>query len=295
MITETLRERLLRGPAVCDGAMGTMLQAAGLPPGHCTEEWNLSHPEVVAGVHRAYLQAGADVLETNTFGANRIALARHGLEAKVVELNRLGVELALGECGSDRWVLGSVGPLGRLVKPWGELGEAEAFAAFREQIEAQLNAGAHGVILETLGVLEEAVIAIRAAQEVGVPNIVCTMTFDTGGRTFMGVSPSQALQELRQAGAHLVGANCGGGPDTALAAVQEMHRQAPDEPLVAQPNAGKPHLQDGATVFDLSAEQMAAYVPSFLESGVRLLGGCCGTTPEHIRALVERLNLETTE
>jgi len=292
---EPLRERLLREVALCDGAMGTMLQRAGLPAGHCTEEWNLSHAEVVAGIHRAYVEAGAQVLETNTLGANRISLARHGLENGVEEINGAAVSLALAEAGVGRWVLASVGPLGRLLEPWGDLKEDEAFEVFFEQIGSQLEAGAHGVIIETFGVLEEALVAVRAAQEAGAPNIVCTMTFDKGGRTFMGVTPRRAIEELRERGAHIVGANCGGGPEEVLAALQEMHRSAPEEPLKAQPNAGKPRLVAAQTVFDLSPEGMAAYVPAFLEAGARLVGGCCGSTPDHIRAIAARLRAEATE
>ncbi len=286
---EALRDRVLRQVVLCDGALGTMLQRAGLPAGHCTEEWNLSHPEAVAAVHRGYVEAGSHVLETNTFGANRIALGRHGLAERVAEINAAAVRIARAEAGVGRWVLGSVGPLGGLVEPWGNLLQDGAFAAFREQMESQLQAGAQGVIIETFGVIEEAAIAVRAAIEAGAPNIVCTMSFEGGGRTFMGVTPERALQGLKEAGAHLVGANCGGGPEEILAAIKEMHQVAPEEALVAQPNAGKPRLVGSETVFDLTPEAMAGYVAAFLGAGVRLLGGCCGSTPAHLRAMAGAL------
>jgi len=289
MPTQSLRERLLREVVLADGAMGTMLQRAGLPPGHCTEEWNLSHPEAVGAIHRAYVEAGAQLLETNTLGANRINLSRHGLGERVAEVNAAAVKLALAEARTERLVLASVGPLGRLLEPWGDLSREQAFEVFLEQIAAQVEAGADGVCIETFGVLEEALEAVRAADRAGAPSIACTMTFDTGGRTYMGVTAERAVQELRGGGAHVVGANCGGGPDTILAAVQEMHRVAPDEPLIAQPNAGKPRLAAAQTLFDLTPEAMAGYVPALLAAGVRLIGGCCGSTPEHIRALASAL------
>jgi 5-methyltetrahydrofolate--homocysteine methyltransferase len=295
MSTGSLRERLLREAVLGDGAMGTMLQRAGLPAGHCTEEWNLSHPEVVAAVHRGYVEAGAQVLETNTLGANRINLSRHGLGDRVAEVNAAAVGLALAEAGAEGMVLASVGPLGRLIEPWGDMSRKQAFDVFLEQIQAQVAAGAHGVCIETFGVLEEALDAVGAAERAGAPNIACTMTFDTGGRTYMGVAPERAVRELREGGAHVVGANCGGGPETILAAVQEMHRSAPEEPLIAQANAGKPRLVATQTVFDLTPEAMAAYVPALLAAGVRLVGGCCGSTPEHIRAMASALGRKTTE
>ncbi len=290
-----LRERLLREVVLCDGAIGTTLQRAGLPAGHCAEEWNLTNPEAVAAAHRGYVEAGAQVLQTNTLCANRIGLSRYGLGDRTAEINAAAVKIALGEAGQGRCVLATVGPLGRLVEPWGDVKPEEASSAFSEQMQGQLDAGAHGVIIETFGVIEEIVIAVRAAREAGAPNIVCTMSFEGGGRTFMGVTPTQAIDTLREAGADVVGANCGGGPAEILAAVEEMHEVAPAEPLVAQPNAGKPRLVSSETAFGVTPEVMSFYVPAFLEAGVRLLGACCGSTPAHLRAMASAVAQQTTE
>lgn len=272
---------------VSDGAMGTMLQSLGLEAGQCPESWNLTHPEAVQKVHRAYLEAGAHLLTTNTFGGNRLRLAGYGLEDRIADINRRGVELAREVAGADAAVMASVGPTGAMLEPYGDLTEEQAFDVFGEQILLLREGGADTVILETFMALEEIVIALRAAQSFGM-RVIASMTFGTSERTMMGVSPEQAAVTLTQEGALVVGANCSTGAKEMVPVIRRM-RQAVTEPLIAQPNAGMPVLVEGKATYVQKPEEMAEFMPQFLQAGASIFGSCCGSTPDFTRAIARAL------
>ena len=279
-------------PMLADGAMGTVLYARGVFINRCYDELNLTDPGLILGVHEEYLQAGAEILETNTFGANRFRLARHGLAAKVGEINTAGVRLARQAVerlkekqGGDAWVAGSVGPLGVRLEPLGKIGLDEAREAFAEQIEALAGAGVDLLILETMPALNEAHEALKAAQETapGLPVIVM-VTVDEESCCLDGSSPAHAAALLTEWGAAAVGVNCSSGPSTVLTAIEAM-RSATALPLAAMPNAGMPREVDGRNIYLCSPEYMAGFARKAIAAGAQLVGGCCGTTPNHIRAM----------
>lgn len=272
---------------VSDGAMGTMLQSLGLEAGQCPELWNLTHPEKVQQVHRAYREAGAQLLTTNTFGGNRIRLAGHGLEGKLAEINRRAVRLAREVAGDAVCVIASVGPTGMLMEPLGDLTEEQAQEIFSEQISALREGGADTVILETFMALEEIVVALRAAKSLGM-RVIASMSFGAGERTMMGVTPEQAAVTLTQEGADVVGANCSTGAQEMVPVIRRM-RAAVSTPLIAQPNAGMPVLVDGKTVYTQKPEEMAQFVAQFVEAGASIIGSCCGSTPDFTHAIVSAL------
>lgn len=272
-----------------DGAMGTALQARGLPVGSCAELWNLKQPETVQVVHEAYLRAGSDLIQTNTFGGNALILARHGLDGKVRELNLAGARVAR-EVAGDAYVVGSVGPTGQLLEPLGTLSPDEAGKAYGEQVEALAEGGVDALILETFADLGEIRIAIGTAKSTTALPVIATMSFDSGGRTMMGVRPSQAVATLVEAGADAVGANCGLGPDAMMPVVSEMVASRSPVPLVAQPNAGVPRLVEGRTLFDASPDQMAEFARWAVATGAAWVGGCCGSTQAHIACMAAALN-----
>lgn len=270
---------------VCDGAMGTQLQAHGLPAGAMPELWNAERPEVLRAIHHGYLHAGARLATANTFGGNRARLAGAGLANRLVELNRKGVELARAAVGGRAWVAGDIGPTGHLLEPYGELSVAEAEAICREQVAALAEAGADLILIETMNDLEEALCAVRMAREHTSLPVFCTFAFNARGRTMMGLRPGDAARRAAEAGAHAVGANCGDGPDAVRVALAGM-REAVDLPLIAQANAGIPQMGAESTpVWDVTPERMAAYARAFVEAGARVVGGCCGTGPAHIAAI----------
>ena len=280
------RERVV----LLDGGIGTQLQLAGLAPGGCGELWNVERPDVVAGVHRAYADAGAEALLTNTFGGSPLALARHGHGDRAAELNRAAAALAREAAGPERWVLGDVGPFGGFLAPLGETSAAEAEAGFREQVEALLEGGVDGVLIETMTALDELALAVRAARAAGAPFVIASVAFDAtrvGPRTMMGVSPADAAHTARELGIDALGANCGAGLDLAgyAALLRELAAAAPALPLLCRPNAGTPRLEDGRIRYDLTPQGMAADVDALVAAGARMIGGCCGTTPAHIAAL----------
>jgi len=286
------------GPIIADGAMGTMLFSAGLQFGDPPEAWNLSHPDVVRRIHRAYLDAGSRVLMTNTFGANRLRLSLHGLERRVSELNRTAAILLRGEvdaAGGQALVAGDIGPSGSIMAPTGTLEYPEAVAAFAEQAAALAAGGVDLMWIETMSDLLE----IRAAIE-GVRSaapalpVIATMTFDTRGHTMMGVSPEQAVAALTVWGADAIGGNCGNGPDELLAVIQRMHAANPDAVLVAKSNAGMPELVDMRAVYRTDPATMAACAVEMRDAGARIIGGCCGTTPEHLAAMAELARVDAT-
>jgi 5-methyltetrahydrofolate--homocysteine methyltransferase len=269
--------------------MGTMLQSMGLQAGQCPESRNLDHPEKVQQVHRAYLEAGAQLLTTNTFGGNRLRLMAHNLTGHELlkEINRRAVELAREVAGDSAAVIASVGPTGELMEPLGDLSEEQAYEVFSEQMAALQEGGADTVILETFMALEEIVVALRAAKSLGL-KVIASMSFAANQRTMMGVSPEQAAITLAQEGAQVVGANCSTGAQEMVPVIQRM-RGAVSIPLIAQPNAGMPVLQGGRAVYTQKPEEMAAFAPQFVEAGARIIGSCCGSTPEFTRAIVAAL------
>jgi homocysteine S-methyltransferase len=290
-------DRLFAGGRVlCDGAMGTMLYGRGIFINRCYDELNLSQAEVVAGVHAEYLQAGAEIIETNTFGANAFRLERYGLSDKVREINRAGVRIAR-QCvaqiaekqSSEAFVAGAVGPLGVKLQPVGEVSLEQAQAAFAEQIaalaEGGLGVGVDLLILETMTSLAEAGAAIRAAREVAPElRIVAMMTVDEDGNCLDGSTPEIAAERLTRWGADAVGCNCSEGPATVLDVIGRM-RLATKLPLAAMPNAGMPRSVDGRNIYMASPEYMASFARKFIKAGASLIGGCCGTTPNHTRAM----------
>jgi homocysteine S-methyltransferase len=279
------RTRLQRGPVLCDGAMGTMLYSKGIFINRCYDELNLSQPELVAGIHQEYVKAGAEILETNTFGANLFRLARHGCQGRVVEINRAGVELARSAAGNDVMVAGSVGPLGVRIEPLGKIGLDEARAAFSQQIQALAEAGIDLLILETFGYVAELHQAILAARE-AAPGIavVAQVTIDDEGNALDGSTPESYAKRIEGYGPEVLGCNCSVGPVAMLDAIERV-RQVTSLPLSAQPNAGMPRNVEGRNIYLCSPEYMAEYTRRLIAAGTRLVGGCCGTTPEHIRAM----------
>ena len=290
--TPSILDRLARGDLlISDGATGTYLQKHGLEPGGCPEEFNVSHAEVVRGMARAYFEAGSDMVLTNSFGGNRFMLSKYGYGDRVRELNRLAAEHARSQAPPGHYVVGSVGPTGEFLEPLGEVSEAEMMDTFTEQITALAEGGADGVVIETKTALEEAVLAIRAAKENTDLIVMCTMTFDKGPRgffTMMGVTPQRAARELREAGADIVGTNCGNGIVVMVELAREM-RQATDGYLLVHSNAGIPAIKDGQIVYPETPEFMAQWFRVLADMGSNILGGCCGTGPEHIRALTKEL------
>ncbi|MEX1169627.1 MAG: homocysteine S-methyltransferase family protein [Chloroflexota bacterium] len=286
------------GPIIADGAMGTMLFSAGLQFGDPPEAWNLSHPDVVRRIHRAYLDAGSRVLMTNTFGANRLRLSLHGLERRVAELNRTAAILLRGEvdaAGGQALVAGDIGPSGSIMAPTGTLDYAEAVAVFAEQAAALAAGGVDLVWIETMSDLLEMRAAIEGVRSAApaLP-MITTMTFDTRGHTMMGVSPEQAVAALTTWGADAVGGNCGNGPDELLAVIRRMHTANPDAVLVAKSNAGMPELVDMRAVYRMDPATMAASAVEMRDAGARVIGGCCGTTPEHLAAMAELARVDAT-
>jgi methionine synthase I (cobalamin-dependent) len=286
----TLRERLAdQALLIADGATGTFLQRSGLPRGVAPERWNLENPEAILTLHRSYLAAGADLATTNSFGGTRYRLSGHGLGDRLVEVNRLAAQLAREAVGSAAFVLGDLGPTGQLLEPMGTLTRGDAVAAYAEQVSALIEGGIDGIIIETMSDLEEAGAAIEGARRVSDLPILVTMSFDTHGRTMMGVDPARAARELWAMGVDIVGANCGRSLPENLEAVRKMREAVPKAALMARPNAGLPHVSSDAVVYDVTPEVMADYGRRFAELGVKIMGSCCGSGPEHIQALAVAL------
>lgn len=274
---------------IADGATGTQLQKAGLPVGYVPELWNLENPDAILAHHMSYLDAGADIVLTNTFGGNPIKLRSNNLESKTREINKAGALLARKAAGPKRFVFGDVGPTGQLLSPLGELSEESAIAAFSDQISALESGGVDAILIETMSAIEEARAAIIAAKMVTKLPLLVTMSFDTHGRTMMGVKPSQAMKELWGLGIQVIGANCGRTLTETLAAIREMKTANPDAVLMAKPNAGLPHMENDESVYDVTPDIMAEYALKFQAEGVRIFGGCCGSNPDHIRAVAKVL------
>jgi methionine synthase / methylenetetrahydrofolate reductase (NADH) len=280
------RARIKQSPILCDGAMGTLLYAKGIFINRCYDELNLSQPDLIRGIHHEYLQAGAEIIETNTFGANSFRLARHSLAEKVRDINLAGARLAREAAKSfDVWVAGSVGPLGTRIEPLGKTSFQEARDAFREQIQALVEGGVDLIILETFGYLEEIHQAMLAVKDVGssLP-LIAQVTIDEDGNCLDGSDPETFVSKLEEWGADVIGCNCSVGPVAMLDAMERV-RAATSLPLSAQPNAGIPRSVEGRNIYLCSPEYMASYARKFVAAGVRVVGGCCGTTPEHTRTM----------
>ena len=286
---DELIRQLQHGLLICDGAMGTTLSATGHSPGASLELMNAEQPEVVVAAHRAYLEIGLDILETNSFQGSRPSLERHGLGDRTVELNRAAARLATEVAAGRVFVAGSIGPTGRILEPYGDFEEDVARGAFEEQAQALAEGGVGLFIVETFTAVEEAVLATRAASATGLP-VATSMSFDPNGRTAFGVLPQRAVEELSAAGAVVVGANCGTVSPAEMVEILRQFRAATDFPLIAQPNAGKPECTaDGGVRFPAAPEEVADAAPRFRELGATIIGGCCGTKPAHIEAMVKRL------
>ena len=271
---------------VGDGAMGTMLQEAGLTTGGAPELWNVERPDILRGIYQAYVDAGSQMFETNTFGGTSFRLKLHGLQDRVDELNRAGAALAREVAGEDILVAGSIGPTGELMEPMGILTYETAVEAFAEQAAALEAGGVDLFVIETMSDLDEVKAAVEGCQRVSDLPIAATMTFDTNFHTMMGVNPTVAMRTLADSGVKIIGANCGNGPDEIRRVVSEMAAVRPEGVyLMAQSNAGLPKWVDGEIVYDGTPEVMADYALDMAAMGVDIIGGCCGSTPAHIEAM----------
>jgi 5-methyltetrahydrofolate--homocysteine methyltransferase len=278
-----------RSIAIADGAWGTQMSERGLEPGEAPESWVIYRPDAVRDVAQSYVDCGAEIVLTDTFGGSRFKLAKCQLDERVEEINRRAAELSKDAAGSAALVFASIGPTGEFMEPLGTVSESEMVEVFTEQARALVAGGADGLLIETMTDLGEAKAALKAALDSFDGPTVVSMTFDRGPKgyaTMMGVRPEQAAEELQEAGASVVGSNCGHGIANMIEVIGLM-AQATDLPIWSKPNAGMPQLVAGQTVFNETPEEMAAHFGDLVEAGARIIGGCCGTTPEHIRALVE--------
>jgi 5-methyltetrahydrofolate--homocysteine methyltransferase len=288
LLHEAVRERRL----VCDGAMGTQLMLAGLESGNCGELWNLASPEKVLAIQKRYVEAGADCIITNTFGGSRITLKRHGVAKDVRAINQAGARIAREAFGGrDGYVLGDIGPVGAILEPYGDLSQEDARIALEEQACALVEGGADAIIIETQTSLDELGLAIDAAKAAGAPSIIASLAYDlSADKTFfvtmMGVMPGQAAEFAEDRGANIIALNCGTGMEMSGAGiVARLYREHSPLPIMVQPNAGLPVLEKGKAVYKQSPEDMVVALPDTLAAGADIVGSCCGSTPEHTRAI----------
>ncbi len=284
-MTDLIRRLIAEAPVVTDGAWGSQFLASGLQAGELGDAWNIIHPERVEAVARAYVEAGSRVVLTNTFGSNRVTLEAHGHAGQLREINRAGVEISRRAASGQALVFASIGPTGKLLVT-GETTREQLKDIYREQVKILASAGADAIVIETMADLEEAKVAVEASHSVGLPVVAC-MAFDSGknrDRTMMGVTPEQTAAGLTEAGADVIGANCGQGIAGLIALCRRL-RAATDRPLWIKPNAGMPELVDGRTVYKTTADEFAGQAPVLVEAGAAFVGGCCGTTPDFIRAV----------
>lgn len=284
-IVEAVRKKKI---LVSDGGWGTMMQKNGLTSGECPEMWNLEKREKVVSIGKSYIDAGSEILETNSFGGTRFKLAYYGFEDKVEELNREAAALSRRAAGEDHWVMGSVGPTGKMVV-MGDVTEEDFYNAFRDQAKALETGGADALMVETMSALDEACAAIRAGRENTGCEIIGSFSFERTPkgdfRTMMGITPADAARAAVDAGADIIGANCGKGYDGMETVVRDLKDACPDVPVLIQTNAGIPETVDGEDVFPATPEEMAGQVELWIKAGAGIIGGCCGTTPEHIAAI----------
>jgi methionine synthase I (cobalamin-dependent) len=279
-------------PIVLDGAMGTMLMAAGLESGDPPEEWNVIHPDRIRDIHRAYIEAGSQIFLTNSFGGTSFRLEMHGLENRVGELNQAAARIARAEAdaaGRPVLVGGSIGPSGQLFEPMGTLTFENAVRAFQEQASGLAEGGIDLFWIETMSDLDEVKAAVAGIRKVSQLPIAATMSFDTHGHTMMGVNPARAVQELAELDLIAIGANCGTGSDELIEAIRAMRSASPKTTLIAKANAGIPKVVAGEVVYDASPEAMGVYAREVFEAGAQLIGGCCGNTPAHVQAMAAAL------
>jgi len=289
-LRESILSVLARGELIiCDGAMGTMLDSLGLPVGTLPELWNLENPDAVKSVHSAYAQAGAQIVTTNTCGGHRLRLKDVGLANEARRINRIAAELAREAVGDDVWVAGSVASTGHLLEPLGDLTIAAAEELYAEQVQGLAEGGADIILAETHFDIEESCAVVRMTKEHSDLPVFCTFSFNPKGRTIMGLRPAIAAQRALDAGASVVGANCGDGPEAIIAGLEGMQGVI-DLPLMAQANAGIPRAgEHAAAVWDVTPEKMADYAEQFVKIGAQIVGGCCGTNPDFIAAIAHRL------
>jgi len=285
-LLQAIREKTLLG----DGAMGTQLQQAGLEPGGCGEAWNTEHPDRVLAIQKKYVEAGSDCLITNTFGGSRIMLERHAQDSDVKAINKAGALIAREAFGEkDGYVLGDIGPFGGLLEPYGEVAEKSVREAFAEQAMALVSGGVDAIIIETQTSLEELGIGLEAAKDAGAPCVIGSMAYDVTFdgeeiRTMMGIGPEDAAEFMVENGADVIALNCGSGVDVTWAArAVERYRRITDLPTMAQPNAGLPELIDMEVVYRQTPEEMTGELSALLSAGANIVGGCCGSSPAHLR------------
>jgi len=288
----SLLERLAAGEIlISDGAMGTFLQAKGLQPGECPESWCASHPDAVKSIAQAYVDAGSDIVETNSFGGTSYKLKEFGLGDKVVEFNKAAAKLAKEAMGDAGYVAASVGPTGQIVEDeGGNVTEEDLYNSFKEQVVALAEGGADALCIETMSSVTEAVQAIKAAKENTSLPVICTFTFEPGARgfrTMMGIDPEKAAKAAVEAGADVIGANCGNGIANMIEITRQMREAEPNAPILIHANAGMPVFEDGKTVFKDTPEDMAGRVKELIAAGANIIGGCCGTNPMHIGAMAK--------
>ncbi len=288
---EKIADKILKGRIlVSDGAWGTFLQEKGLQPGECPELWNIEHAADVLEIAKSYIAAGSDMIETNSFGGSRYKLEKFGLAERTVELNLTAAKISREAAGSNKHVLGSIGPTGKMLM-MEDVTLEEWYECFKEQASALADGGADALVIETMSDLDEARAAVKAASENTSCEIICTFTFEKSGdgayHTMMGVTPEQMVEEMTQAGATIIGANCGNGVERMIDVVEAIRKVNNTIPILVHANAGMPVYEDGNTIFPETPEQMAGFVNRLLSAGANIVGGCCGTTPEHIRQIAE--------
>lgn len=287
-----LDELKLNKILLSDGAWGTILQEKGMMPGECPELWNISRRSEVMEVAHSYVLAGADIIETNSFGATRLKLSRFGFENRVKELNKAAAAISREAAGDSRHVAGCIGPTGKMLF-MGDVTEGELYDNYCEQVTALECGGADIIIIETMSALDEAAIAVKASKENTKCTVIITMTFskdpDGGYHTMMGATPGEMVLTMKEAGADIVGSNCGNGIEDMIGVVKAIRAVDSHIPVIIQANAGLPELIDGKTVYRETPAIMASFVPGLIKAGANIIGGCCGTTPEHIRQIGRKL------
>jgi 5-methyltetrahydrofolate--homocysteine methyltransferase len=288
----SIREDLKKkGVLISDGGWGTLLMASGMKAGQCPELWNVEHPEVVRDIAARYVAAGSEIITTNSFGGSRLKLAAYGLADRTTELNRAAAALSREAAGETVHVAASIGPTGKILM-MGDISEDELYGVFREQALALEAGGADACCIETMSAIDEAVLAVRAVKENTGLEIICSFTYhsNAGGayRTMMGASPAEMAAALLEAGADILGTNCSHGSEQMVGIVRALHEAAPDTPVLVHPNAGLPVLTDAGETYPETPEFMAGCVPALLDAGASIIGGCCGTSPDHIRAIRAR-------